>query len=340
MVTTLNFAINITCLNRYYVFIVNNIVIKQCRLTTAIMKNLFIFLLSSFILSQLSAQSVPVRIGKAASQLNISQRPPTDSGLIIIPFEYRQSALNVPHTFKVIDSAINLLYKNKGITVSVFGYAFFEEGNDTVNKYLALDRALFVRDYILGRGINEDRLLLIKGMGATKSGNSNVDKDGHSRYSNAELILNYPPPPPPIIYDRDEDGIPDSTDACADVFGYAENKGCPDIDAIMIPFENKGAWLAPKSYSALDNIVKILQESPLYKIRIEGHAFKTEGINTVCNTLAAERAFMVKQYFLSRNIGSKRIATVESFSNRRPINPGKNFEQALLNARAQVFLIK
>ena len=304
------------------------------------MKNLFIFLFSFFILSQLTAQTVPVRIGKAASQLNISQRPPTDSGLIIIPFEYRQSALYMPHTFMVIDSVINLLYKNKGITLSVFGYAFFEEGNDTVNKYLALDRAMFVRDYILGRGVNEDRLLLIKGMGATKSGNSNVDKDGHSRNSLTELILNYPPPPPPIIYDRDEDGIPDSTDACADVFGYAENKGCPDKDAIMIPFENNGAWLTPKSYSALNNVVKILRENPLYNIRVEGHAYKTEGVNTFCNALAAERAFMVKQYFLSRNIASKRIVTVESFSNRRPINPGKNYEQILLNARAQVFLIK
>ena len=153
-------------------------------------------------------------------------------------------------------------------------------------------------------------------------------------------ILNYPPPPPPIIYDRDEDGIPDSTDACVEVFGYAEKEGCPDKDAIMIPFEINGAWLAPKSFSALNNVVKTLQENPSYSIKIEGHAYKTEGINTVCNNLSAERAFMVKQYFLSRNITSKRIATVESFSNRRPINTGKNYEQILLNVRAQVFLIK
>ena len=304
------------------------------------MKNLFVFLLVSFILGQLGAQTVPVRIGRAPSQLNISQRPPTDSGLIIIPFEYRQSALNVPHTFQVIDSAISLLYKNKGITLSIFGYSFFEEGNDTVNKYLALDRALFVRDFILGRGVNEDRLLLIKGMGATKSGNSDVDKNGHSQITRVELILNYPPPPPPIIYDRDEDGIPDSTDACVDVFGYSEKQGCPDTGAIMIPFELKGAWLVSKSYSALNNVVKILQENPMYNLKIEGHAYKTEGVNIVCDALSTDRAFMVKQYFLSRNIAQKRIITVGNFGNRRPINTGKNYEQILLNARAQVFLIR
>ncbi len=304
------------------------------------MKNLIIFLLLFFILSQLRAQTVPVRIGKAAALLNISKGPSVNSGLIIIPFEYRQSALNVPHTFMVIDSVVNLLFKNKGITLSVFGYAHFEEGNDTINKYLALDRALFVRDYILGRGVNEDRLLLIKGMGATKSGNSDVDKNGHSQICRAELIVNYPPPPPPIIYDRDEDGVADSTDACPDKFGYAEKNGCPDKDAITIPFENNGSWLASKSYSALNKVVKILQENPFYNIKIEGHAFKTEGINKVCNTLAAERASIVKQYFLSCNIMAKRITSIESFGNRRPINPGKNLDQILLNDRAQVFLLK
>ena len=314
----------------------------QHPLLTAFMKNLFFLFFSFCFLSKITGQTVPVRIGKGTSQLIISQRPPTDSGLILIPFEYRQSALYYPQTFKVIDSVINLLYRNKGITLSVFGYAHFDEGNgnDSINKYLALDRALFVRDYILGRGVNEDRLLLIKGMGATKSGNSDVDKNGHSQVCRAELIVNYPPPPPPIIYDRDEDGIADSTDACPDEFGYAENKGCPDKDAIIIPFENNGAWLIPKSYASLNSVVKILLDHPSYKLRIEGHAYKTEGINSLCKSLATDRAFMVKQYFLSRNIVPTRIISVESFSNRRPINTGKNPEQILLNARAQVFLIK
>ena len=140
--------------------------------------------------------------------------------------------------------------------------------------------------------------------------------------------------------DKDNDGVADYLDTCPDVAGTAALNGCPDKDAIMIPFENSSAWLVSKSYSALDNVVKILQENPLYNIRIEGHAYKTEGVNTVCNELAAERAFMVMQYFLSRNVLSKRITGFESFGNRRPINTGKNFEQILLNARAQVFLIK
>jgi hypothetical protein len=59
--------------------------------------------------------------------------------------------------------------------------------HDSINKYLALDR--HCRDYILGRGVNEDRLLMIKGMGATKSGNSDVDINGPAQICRAELIV-------------------------------------------------------------------------------------------------------------------------------------------------------
>ena len=37
-------------------------------------------------------------------------------------------------------------------------------------------------------------------------------------------------PPPPVIYDRDGDGVPDSTDRCPDTKGLVSLKGCPDRD--------------------------------------------------------------------------------------------------------------
>ncbi len=295
------------------------------------MKKIFPFLICFLLLSQAILYAVPHALKK------IYQKPYSDTGIIIIPFDYKQSALYLPHTFDVIDSVVNFLFKHEGITLSVYGYTHFDEGNDSIQKYLALNRALFVRDYILGRGINEKRLLLVKGMSSVRSVNSDVDKEGHSRNCRAELILRYPPPPPPVIYDRDEDGIPDSTDACAGEFGYAANAGCPDTNAMMIPFENEAAWLANKTYCALDSAVSILKNHPEYTIKIEGHAHRTEGTNIFCNDIAAERAAMVKRYLLSRNIANKRIIAVESFGNTRPINAGKTALQILLNARVQLF---
>ena len=43
-------------------------------------------------------------------------------------------------------------------------------------------------------------------------------------------VVVIPPPPPVINYDRDFDGIPDSTDRCPDTPGLASLKGCPDRD--------------------------------------------------------------------------------------------------------------
>ncbi|MBK7435143.1 MAG: OmpA family protein [Chitinophagaceae bacterium] len=37
-------------------------------------------------------------------------------------------------------------------------------------------------------------------------------------------------PPPPVNYDRDNDGVPDSTDRCPDDKGLVNLKGCPDRD--------------------------------------------------------------------------------------------------------------
>lgn len=47
-----------------------------------------------------------------------------------------------------------------------------------------------------------------------------------------------PPPPPPVVEapkDRDGDGVVDSLDACPDVAGLPQFKGCPDTDGDGIP---------------------------------------------------------------------------------------------------------
>lgn len=264
-----------------------------------------------------------------------------DSAVILIPFDYKQSALYHGYTYEVIDSVVNLLLKDSSITLSINGYAHPDEGSDTICKYLSLNRALFVRDYILGRGVQPFRIILVRGMGKRHSDNSNVNKDGHALNCRAELVLNLPPPPtPPQLQDRDGDGIADADDACADVFGYKENNGCPDANAIIIPFETQQSWLSPATYKMLDSVVVILKENPAIKLSVQGHAYFTEGINTFCEQLAAERAEVVKKYLLSRNIAGERIIAIKNYGANRPCNAGKNPQEIACNSRAQIMFEK
>lgn len=264
-----------------------------------------------------------------------------DSVIVLVPFEYKQSALYHADTYEVIDSVVTLLLSNTAITLTINGYAHPDEGSDTICKYLSLNRALFVKGYILGRGVNESRIILVQGMGKARSVNNNVNKDGHILNCRAELLLNFPPPPAPVIIaDRDEDGIADADDACPDEYGYADKKGCKDKDVILIPFTPKQSWLTSFTYSALDGVVALLKQNKALTISIEGHAYKTEGITSFCDRLSNERAAIVKRYLLSRNILKQQITTIKNFGTSRPYNGGNNPQEVEINSRAQIIILK
>ncbi|MGC4101303.1 OmpA family protein [Ferruginibacter sp.] len=293
-------------------------------------------LLIMFLMSFAIANAHP-----ALKPVNNNRPTGSDSTLILIPFDYKQSALYHQFTFEVIDSVVKLMLKDTAIKVSIDGYAHQDEGSDTICKYLSLNRALFVKDYMLGRGVDPARITLVRGMGKLKSKNSDVNKDGHILNCKAELHMQYPSPPKPVVIsDKDNDGIADADDACPESYGYKENKGCPDKDAIIIPFEFQVSSLAAYTYKALDSVINVLKENPALNVAIEGHAYPAEGINAVCEKLAMDRASIVKNYFLSRNIPVRRIVSVESFGNRRPFNAGTNPMEVAQNARAQLFLRK
>ena len=262
--------------------------------------------------------------------------PHNDNDTIVIPFDYKQSALYHAFTFEVIDSVVNILKRDTAVKLTIDGYSFVDEGNDTVCKYLSLNRALFVKEYILGRGVDLSRILTVNGLGKSKSKYNNSDANGKVIYCRAELLLIYPPPPAKIVIsDRDLDGIADADDHCPDVYGYAANKGCPN-DVIVVPFEPRHTSLANMTYGVLDTVVTMLKQNPNYTIVIEGHAYKTEGTNSVCEQISKERATIAKDYLMSRYIGEKRIAAVKSIGSQRPLNAGRNDDEINRNSRVEI----
>ncbi|MBK8522048.1 MAG: OmpA family protein [Chitinophagaceae bacterium] len=153
------------------------------------------------------------------------------------------------------------------------------------------------------------------------------------------MRLVYPPPPKKKeFFDKDEDGIADDEDKCPDVFGLSDFEGCPDSGAIAVPFAIGDWGLTSNTYKVLDSVSKLLRDNPELTISIDGHANLAEGSYALCQRLAKERAGIVKNYLLSRQVNSARILEVNSYGISRPANAAKNPQQILKNARAEIRL--
>jgi outer membrane protein OmpA-like peptidoglycan-associated protein len=258
---------------------------------------------------------------------------------IVIRFEYKQSALVQKYTLETLDSIIAILLTDTSITLSIDGFAYKDEGSDTVCYYLSLNRALFIQTYVLGRGVALTRISNIKAWGKTRQRYVNKDKNGLWVNCRAELRLIYPPPPRKKEFtDKDEDGIADDEDKCPDVFGLSDFEGCPDSGAIAVPFALADWTLMPVTYKVMDSVVHLLKDNPELTITIDGHAILAEGSYALCVKLAAERAAIVKSYLLSRQVNTARILEVNSYGISRPVNAAKNPQQILKNARAEIRL--
>lgn len=299
----------------------------------------YLLLMFLFSISVFAAAGKTAFDSYAAPETAKFQQPETDT--VVIRFDYKQSALFQLYTLETLDSVIRILLQDTAVTLSIDGFAHKDEGSDTICYYISLNRALFVQTYVLGRGVDLTRIASIKAYGRTRPRYVSKDRNGLFVNCRVELRLVYPPPPKkPEFLDKDEDGIADEADKCPDVFGYKDNGGCPDENAIIVPFAIQESGLSTPTYTVLDSIVTLLKENPGYSISIAGHANIAEGSYALCESLAVERAEISKNYLLSRQVNPSRIIEVKSYGIRRPVNPAKNPLQVLKNARAEIRIIK
>lgn len=286
---------------------------------------------------------VPAQTQMVSSSRPVSSKNPnTYFDTVTIRFDYKQSALFQSYTLDALDSITKILKSDKRIKLAIDGYAFRDEGSDTICYYLSLNRALFIQTYILGRGIDSARITSIKAYGKTRQQYVKTDADGRVINCRAELRIEYPVPPEKFVEpDRDSDGIADKEDKCPDEFGFKDNNGCPNNSVVIIPFPIEQANLYSQTYKVLDSVINVLSKNPNLTINIDGHAFISEGSTTVCNYLASERAEIVRQYLLSRYVNPAKIIEVKNYGISRPINPGSNPLEMVKNARAEItFLSK
>ena len=146
------------------------------------------------------------------------------------------------------------------------------------------------------------------------------------------------------IPDRDGDGVNDEEDKCPDTPGPASNYGCPVIAPAVVEMVNKAAKniffatgsakLLAKSFPSLNNVVKLLNDNPTYKVDINGYTDIT-GTAEKNQVLSENRAASVKAYFVSKGIDESRISSTGHGINN-PIADNKTAAGRAKNRRVEM----
>ena len=115
-------------------------------------------------------------------------------------------------------------------------------------------------------------------------------------------------------------------DECPTVKGIASNNGCPEIkeetkkvfDQALkgVQFETSKAVIKTSSYAILNNVAKIMEDNPEYKLDIHGHT-DSQGDAAKNMTLSKERATSVKAYLVEKGIDTGRMDS-EGFGITQP----------------------
>jgi outer membrane protein OmpA-like peptidoglycan-associated protein len=135
------------------------------------------------------------------------------------------------------------------------------------------------------------------------------------------------------------------------VVGIIENKGCPakeenkepvatkaTVDLQDLLFETSKADLTKENTTILDNVVKVMKESPAAKLMINGFTDNT-GAEALNVSLSQRRATMVKNYLVSKGISAKRL-TARGNGSATPVGDNSTPDGRAKNRRVSFILSK
>jgi OmpA-OmpF porin, OOP family len=154
--------------------------------------------------------------------------------------------------------------------------------------------------------------------------------------------------------DADSDGIADANDKCPEssevLNGYLDDDGCPDEAPLRvrvtktrvevvggIGFEEGLVKLLAESLPALDDVVRVLLDSPTMKLRVECHT-DSSGSDSENLSLSEGRATIVRRYLESNGIEEGRV-TAAGFGETRPIDTNRTESGRARNRRVELHIV-
>lgn len=145
--------------------------------------------------------------------------------------------------------------------------------------------------------------------------------------------------------DGDNDGVPDAEDKCPEQTGLKEHQGClPEEVAKFtgaikgIGFDTGKATITKASYPVLDAALKVIQDYPSLRLKIEGHTDNV-GKPDKNQTLSEARAEAVKTYLVGKGIEDKRLETV-GYGDTKPKETNKTPKGRAVNRRIEFTVVQ
>jgi outer membrane protein OmpA-like peptidoglycan-associated protein len=154
--------------------------------------------------------------------------------------------------------------------------------------------------------------------------------------------------------DADRDGVADENDRCPDssevLNGYLDDDGCPDEAPLRvrvtktrvelttpIGFEEGLVKLLAESLAVLDDVVRVLLDSPEMRLRIESHT-DSSGTDEENLSLSEGRATIVRRYLETNGVVEGRLSAA-GFGETRPIDTNRTTSGRARNRRVEFHIV-
>lgn len=281
--------------------------------------------------------------------------------------------LNVPQLNKNMERKVDLLMYNgrilSGSSVMVIGYADYL-GSEGYNKNLSMMRAKNVRDYLVKNGINSADIKMCLGKGEIER-KEMVDAEGSPDDRRVDIVVNnivtsetsYRPtitfntpkaPSKPTSKTTPKSKVRIDTASLAnlntssqkDIKELATLKEGQTITLRNVYFPPGSHMIKPESYTTLEKLYKVLLENSKLRISIEGHVCCVHDvpdaidIDTNEPILSVNRARSIYLYLVNKGIDSDRLQYTGFGRDRPVIYYERSEEDATVNRRVEIRIIK
>lgn len=254
---------------------------------------------------------------------------------------YKINEVRSDANFKRLDSALKTL-EGKSLKVKITGFADFLH-NDNYNLTLSQNRADAIKEYLQSKG-NLITIISCKGVGEKFSKNLN-SPEGDARQRKVEVVIETNEKVKHVIVKADT--VTGEEKNIKEKKKTIENLSLGESLAIEgLNFIPGRHFITKSSSSALQLLLRTLQENENLKVQIQGHVCCTDGkddgldYDTHEYKLSENRAKAIYDFLVSKGIDASRLS-YKGFGHSKPKFPSEATsaeEQA--NRRVEVMIVE